>query len=358
MHATQRPEHTSAGRTPSQHTSQQVAKAAAYEEYLHGRDAHGQFLHHTMELVDSDDAIAHFRHALELDPTFTLAHSALGGAYVNRVIRYYGTAKDYDLAAEQFAQALVADPKQLEARLNLVFVHLARGEKAEARELVTALLRDHPNDVGVHFVNGTIHRLRGEYEKALDSFHRMLRLNPAERSAVAYNRARIFLYQGRHDDAAMELDVAAATEANYPLLNVFRAVLCFRQTDFAGALALLAKVLDQHPEMHGIRPLYAIALWLTGDQAGARAQLDERVEACANADADVAYWFAAAHAVTENPEAAFKWLERSIELGNENRRWLDIDPVWNRYRGDSRFQAAIAGIGASSSATANPPAAS
>jgi serine/threonine-protein kinase len=354
LHATQRPEHTSAGQSAGPHSSQQAAKAAAYEEYLKGRDAHGQFIYHTMELIDSDDAIAHFRHALELDPTFTLAHSALGGAYVNRVIRYYGTARDYELAAEQFALALSADPKQLEARLYLVFVHLGRGEKAQAQSLVNNLLRDHPNDVGVHFVNGTLHRLRGEYEQALDSFSRMLRLNPAERGMVAYNRARIFLYQGRHDDAAMELEVAANTEPNYPLLAVYGAVLCFRRLDFTGARDALAKVLEQHPEMHGVRPLYAIALWLTGDQAGARAQLNEKVEACAQADADVAYWTGAAYAVMDNRDSAFTWLERSIVRGNENRRWLDIDPVWDRYRDDERYHAAAAKMGSSPSASATP----
>lgn len=356
LHATQRPEHTSSGQSASPHTSQQAAKAAAYEEYLKGRDAHSQFVYHTMALTDSDDAIAHFQHALELDPTFTLAHAALGGAYVNRAIRYYGTAKDYDLAADQFALALSADPKQLEARLFLVFVHLARGEKPQAQSMLNNLLRETPNDVGVHFVNGTMHRLRGEYEQALDSFHRMLRLNPAERGMVAYNRARIFLYQGRHDDAAMELEVAAAKEPNYPLLAVYGAVLCFRRIDFAGARDALAKVLEQHPEMHGVRPLFAIGLWLTGDQAGARAQIDERVEACAQADADVAYWTGAAHAVMNDPDSAFTWLERSIALGNENRRWLDIDPVWDRYRDDARYDAAAAKMGPSPSASATPSA--
>jgi hypothetical protein len=52
---------------------------------------------------------------------------------------------------------------------------------------------------------------------------------------------------------------------------------------------------------------------------------------------------AAAQAVTENIDAAFHWLSRSITMGNENRRWIDIDPVWDPYRDDSRFLTAMAG---------------
>jgi serine/threonine-protein kinase len=354
LHFTQRPEDTATGHSAGQHSSMQAAKAAAYEEYLRGRDAHGQFIYHTMSLVDSDDAIAHFRRALELDPTFTLAHCALGAAHVNRVIKYYGTVSDYARAAAEFEIALKSESKQLEARLNMVFVHLARGEKDRANELVSALLQDNPNDSGVHYVNATVQRLRGEYDQALVSLNRMLRLNSMERGLVAYNRSRIFMYQGRNDDASMELEVAGATEPNYPLLKVFRAVLCLRSSDYAAARSSLESVLEHHPEMHGVRALYAITLWANGDTQGARDQLDERVEACANADADMAYWMAAAKAVTEDHEAAFHWLARSVEMGNENRRWIDIDPVWDGCRDDERFLAALAGTAASSSAATSP----
>jgi hypothetical protein len=138
------------------------------------------------------------------------------------------------------------------------------------------------------------------------------------------------------------------------LLKVFRAVLCLRSSDFAAARSSLESVLEHHPEMHGVRSLYAITLWANGDSQGARDQLDERVEACANADADVAYWMAAAKAVTEDHDAAFRWLARSVEMGNENRRWIDIDPTWDGCRDDERFLAALAGTAASSSATTGP----
>ena len=42
---------------------------------------------------DLDSAIEHFQRAIELDPNFALAYSALGSCYVNRVLKGLGEAK-------------------------------------------------------------------------------------------------------------------------------------------------------------------------------------------------------------------------------------------------------------------------
>ena len=61
-------------------------------------------------------------------------------------------------------------------------------------------------------VRGVVARLDGNYEKALRSFDRMVRLNPGERVLASYNRARIFMYQQQYEDATRELDQGAAAQ--------------------------------------------------------------------------------------------------------------------------------------------------
>ncbi|MGH9901913.1 MAG: protein kinase domain-containing protein, partial [Pyrinomonadaceae bacterium] len=106
-----------------------TSNAAAYEEYLRGRDFHGKFIYHTLAREDSDAAIGHFERAIGLDPQFALAHSALGGAYANRVIKGFGDVEDYEQAEHEFNRALEIDPQLLEARMHMVFIYLSRGEK-------------------------------------------------------------------------------------------------------------------------------------------------------------------------------------------------------------------------------------
>jgi serine/threonine-protein kinase len=316
----------------------------AYEEYLRGRDASGRFIYHTLAREDSDESLAHFRRAVEIDPNFALAWCALGGAYANRVIKGLGTGDDYTQAESAFERALALDQRLLEARLHTVFIKLARGDKAGARALVEELKTEAPNDVGVHFVSATIARLDGRYDDALEGFGRMLRINPAERVVVSYNRARVLMYQHRFDDALAELELGAQMEHDHPLVRTFRAVLYARKGDAASAVKIINEVLKRNPRMDGIRPLLAQFLAQRGDRDAARAELTEAVREAADADHDIAYWLATAYAMLGERDEAFRWLERAIKLGNENRPWFESDPNWESLREDTRFGELMSGI--------------
>src|SRR5947209_11767816 len=315
-----------------------TANAEAYDEYLRGRDCMGRFIYHTLAREDVDDAILHFKRATELDPDFALAHSALGGCYSNLVRKGFGDTEDYARAEESFERALALDPKNFEARMHMVFIHLSRGEKREARELLSRLRREMPNDVGVHFVSGTLRRLDGDYERALRSFDRMARLNPAERVVASYNRARIFVYQRRFDDAFAELDQGAAVEPDHPLIKTFRGRALYYRGETEAATKLLAEVLEKNPRLDGIRPIYAICLSAQGRHEEARAQLTEQVKDVAAADHDISYWLASVYALEGERDLAFEWLERAIALGNENKQWFESDTNWESLRDDPRFQ--------------------
>src|SRR5437870_5667788 len=302
-----------------------TANAEAYEEYLRGRDCLGRFIYHSIARGDIDAAIEHFQKATELDPSFALAQSALGGAYANRVRKGLGETDDNARAEKAFERALAIDPKLLEPRMHMIFVYMARGEKKLARRMAARLREEAPNDVGVHFARGVLARLDGDYERALRSFDRMARLNPAEVVVVSYNRARIFMYQGRYEEALAELDEGAKVEPDHPLIKAFRARVLYYSGDTAKAAELLGQVLQRHPQLEGIRPIYATLLLVLGRSEEARQQMTDDVKVTANTDHDVAYWLASAYALAGQREEAFKWLRRAIQLGNDNKHWFERD---------------------------------
>ncbi len=318
-----------------------TADAAASEEYLRGRNCLGQFIYHTLARADLDSAINHFERATELDPNFALAHSALGSCYVNRVIKALGEAHDHEKAESEFNKALAIDPTLLEARMHMIFIYLTRGQKQKARQEVLKLRDEYPNDVGVHFVRGVVARLDGEYERALRSFDRMIRLNPNERVVASYNRARIFMYQQRYEEAIHELDLGAELEPNHPLIQTIRARVLYYRGDVDGATRLLEQVLERNPKMDGIRPILAICLSAQGKHELANQQLTSRVKTAAAADHDIAYWLASAYLLQGRQVKALEWLEKAINLGNENYRWFESDPNWTDLHNDPRFKELI-----------------
>ncbi|MDT7603647.1 MAG: eukaryotic-like serine/threonine-protein kinase, partial [Acidobacteriota bacterium] len=314
-----------------------TTNAAAYQEYLRGRDLFARFIFRTVAPEDCAGAIEHFERAVELDEDFALAHDGLGACFVNRVFKGFGGASDYERAEASFNRALAIDPQLVEARMLMVFVYLWRGEKQKARAEVARMRREAPNEAVVYFVKATLHRLDGEYERALRSYDRLVQLDPAAYVVVACNRALISIFQERFDDATSELEQALSAEPENPLAQALRALACYYIGDAQRAVALLRRVLDEHPNMPGIRPFLALALSAAGEHEAARAELTGQVIENASVDGDAAYWLASVHALEDERDAAFEWLARAIDLGNENRAFFERDRNWARLRDDPRF---------------------
>jgi serine/threonine-protein kinase len=314
-----------------------TADAAASEEYLRGRDCLATFIYHTIQREHLDSAIEHFRRAVEIDPNFALAYSALGSCYVNRVLKGLGQAGDHDKAKNAFRKALALDPRLLEARMHMVFIYLTEGQKQKARLAVDLLRNEYPNDPGVHFVRGVVARLDGDYEKALRSFDRMVRLSPNESVVASYNRARIFVYQRDYEQASHELEQGAALEPEHPMIKVFTARVLFYKGQIDEAVNILQQVLQRHPQMDGVRPILAICLSAHGQHTKANEQLTPKVRQVAEADYDISYWLASAYLLQGRQVEALRWLETAISLGNENYRWFESDPNWTDMHEDPRF---------------------
>jgi serine/threonine protein kinase/tetratricopeptide (TPR) repeat protein len=318
--------------------------AAASEEYLRGRDCLATFIYHTIEREQLDSAMEHFKRAIEIDPKFALAYSALGSCYVNRVLKGLGQAGDHEKAKIAFKKALAIDPKLLEARMQMVIIYLTGGQKTKARDAVEMLREEFPNDPGVHFVRGIVARLDSDYEKALRSFDRMARLNPSDRVVASYNRGRIFMYQKQYDEALRELDEGSKLEPEHPIIKVFRARVLYYRGEIDAATKILEQVLTRNPQMDGMRPILAICLSARGLHSKASEHLTHKVRLVAEADYDISYWLASAYLLQGKQVEALRWLETAIRLGNENYLWFESDSNWTDMHEDPRFVELMNGI--------------
>jgi len=308
---------------------------AAYEQYLRGRDLFARFIFRTLAEADCAEAIQHFERAIDLDPNFALAYDGLGACYVNRVFKGFGGAEDYEQAEEAFGKALAIDNQLWEARMLMVFVYLWRGEKQKARDEVARTRREAPNEAVVYFVKALLHRLDGEYRRALRSYDRLVRLDPAAHVVASYSRALVYMYMGQFDEAFRQLD--NAEEPDNPLVRTFRALGLYYTGRTDAAADLMHEVVDKHPNMHGIRPFMAMFLSAQRKHEAALAQLTDAVKRNGEVDADIAYSIGSVYALEGMATEALSWLERSIALGNENRPCFESDPNWNSLRTDPRF---------------------
>src|ERR1041385_5652317 len=309
--------------------------ALAYEQYLRGRDLFARFIFRTLSEDDCNEAIAHFERAIQLDPNFALAHDGLGACHVNRVFKGFGGAEDYERAEDAFNKALAIDPRIFEARMLMVFVYLWRGKKEKAWEEVKRARSEAPNEPVVYFVKAMLHRLDGEYGRALQSFDRLVRLDPAAHVVAGYSRALVYMYLGQFDEVFRQLNNAG--EPENALVQTFRALALYYTGQTDAAAALMHGVVEKHPNMHGIRPFMAMFLSAQGKHEQALAQLNSDVKRNGEVDADISYSIASVYALEGLHGDAFEWLGRSVSLGNANKPCFENDPNWASLRGDPRF---------------------
>ncbi len=312
--------------------------ADAWEEYLRGRDNFGRFIFRTIDAEDCDAAIMNFKRAIEIDPHFALAYSGLGACYANRSFKGLGEPEDYSYAEAAFSKAFFYDQNVVEARVLMVMIYMARGEKKKARAEIELLQKQFPNDAALYFVKGVINRLDGEYDESLKAFEKLARLDPAARAVSAYNRARIFIYTQEYDKALTELDKGAKVEPNHPMIKIFRAGVFYYQGKQDEAISMIAAVLKENPRMEGIRPLYAEFLAGAGRFDDARAELTDDALALARTDHDMAYWVGSTYALVGEKDLAYKWLGKAVRLGNENKKHFQRDANLASLRDDPRWQ--------------------
>ncbi|MBP9110366.1 MAG: tetratricopeptide repeat protein, partial [Pyrinomonadaceae bacterium] len=319
--------------------------ADAWEEYLRGRDNFGRFIFRTIDAEDCDAAIANFKRAIELDTHFALAYSGLGACYANRVFKGLGEPEDYTYAEAAFSKAFFYDPNVVEARVLMVMIYMARGEKKKARSEIELLQKQFPNDAALYFVVGVINRLDGKYDESLKAFEKLARLDPAARAVASYNRSRIFLYRKEFDRAIEELDKGSRAEPNHPMIKIFRAAVWYYQGRKEDAIEAIQNVLKENPRMDGIKPLCAEFLAGVGRREEALAQLTPDALAISRADHDMAYWVGSTYALLGDLDLAFKWLGKAVKLGNENKPHFESDQNLVALRDDPRWAELIAKMG-------------
>ncbi len=134
-----------------------TGNAAAYEEYLRGRDLFSRFIFRTLAPEDCDAAIDAFPRAPSNSISRSRSHTTDSARATSTASsKVTAAAKITSCAEAAFNQALALDPLLVEARMLMVFVFLWRGEKRKARAEVARFRREAAHEAVVYFVKGLL----------------------------------------------------------------------------------------------------------------------------------------------------------------------------------------------------------
>ena len=141
---------------------------------------------------ENDDAIAHYRVAIDINPSYVDAHYNLGVA-----LAAHGKNEE---AMVHYLTAIKINPAYQEAHSNLGIVLAAQGRNEEAIAHYLAAIRINPNYDDAYYNLANLLMKQGKIEEAVDSYRKVIKINPDHFEAHC-NLADTFVKQNKIDQA-------------------------------------------------------------------------------------------------------------------------------------------------------------
>ncbi len=246
-----------------------------------------------LDAGNTDTAIEEAKEAVRLMP----------GSYVavHNLVEIYAEADRYEEAEKAVEKLIELSPETARAYLDLGDLRLIRQDVLGAKEAAQKAVSISPDYGECYYLLGAIAREEGDIEKAEKDFIKAIKLNP--HSYRSYLRLGAIYYERGDYGAAIE-KLKKATELN---------------PDLSGAHAMMGQIYLQ-------RELYNHSL----GQLTTAVDLDP-------SDFNSMYNIACVHSLQNNPAAAVKWLERSIDNGFTDLDHIDKDVDLDNIRNNPEF---------------------
>lgn len=296
---------------------------------------------------DLPASIAAFERALELDPDFALAHSALAESYM---IIAHGPVPPWEAfppGESAATAALAVEPRMAEALTILADVEYHyRWRWSDAEEAFERALELNPSHATAHWwLAGLLSTLR-RHDEAVEHARTALPLDPRNVIARGFV-ARVLFWGGRIGEATRVLDEGLADDPNHPVLLEMKGTILLRAGDSearrAEGLLLLERAASMGPP--GLPALsYGAGLAVLGRSAEARSILASTAEPRDGAYIP-RYYRAWVAAELGDRGQAMDLLEEAAEVREAPLIWLNIDPAFRDLHQEPRFLALLDRMG-------------
>jgi eukaryotic-like serine/threonine-protein kinase len=218
-------------------------------------------------------ALSLFKHAVEIDPKFAMAH-----AYVGRI---YADLGENDLSAENTAKAYQLRDRASDAErffIEATYDEQVTGNFEKARQTFESWGRTYPRELLVPgLLSGQIYPVLGQHERAIEEAKRAIAIDPNFIFPYA-NLATSYQFLDRLDEAEATYRLAVERKIEFPDLIVQRYDLAFLRGDKAEMESQKALILKKFEGDVGFKYHEALVEAYTGHLGQARTTSGQAVD--------------------------------------------------------------------------------
>jgi len=310
----------------------------AYEAYLKGR-----FFWNKRDRASLEKSLGYFKEAIAKDPNYALAYAGLADVYVVLGPDWAMAPQDTNEKAKAAAQkALELDDSLAEAHTSLASIYHNEWNWQEAERQFKRAIELNPNYATAHHWYSIYLATAGRFDETVKEAEKAAELDPLSLIISAslgnrLNEAR------RYEDAANQCHKTLDMDPNFGLAYLCLGISSVNEGHFQEGITELQKATELLPGNPYSLGQLGIAYALSGDHARARKILSKLKNP--SQPYLPAYSIAMVSAGLANKEQTILWLEKGYEKRNDDMVYLKIEPVFDPFHSDPRFQDLIRRIG-------------
>ena len=316
----------------------------AYDAYLRGR-------YHRRLMFGRRDAFAKtaasYQEAIERDPTFALAHSALAELHVVLAIGF-ATEPGRELmpkARQAAERALSLNPNLAEAQLARALVAMYyEWDYSAAKAGIDRAIALSPSFVDAHFWAEFYYTyVERDFEKAVAANRRAAELDPLDLN-VSSRLAQVLLLFDHLYEAIERLERILELDPDFMVAHFELADAYARRGDAGRAAAAAERAMELSGHAVGAVGVSIAALAMSGEVVRARELLRELTERAQDGYV-VPFWLAVAHAGLGEMDRAFEYIDQAQRDRDPNLLYLSCVPRPIGLQADPRYERALQEIG-------------
>jgi TolB-like protein/DNA-binding winged helix-turn-helix (wHTH) protein/Tfp pilus assembly protein PilF len=321
--------------TPGQQTrmaSRANLDPEAYEAYLKGR-----YYWNKRTADGLQKALIYFQQAINQDPAYGAAYSGL--ADCDSGLAWHGFKSPAEALPKAYAAALKAieiDPQSAEAHASLGLVLHHRWDWAGAEVEFRRALQLDPNYANAHHWYADNLSVKGRHDQALLEAKQALELDPLNLMIGTWVGLRYYLAR-KYDLAIEQGRSTVELDANFAAAHLLLGESYLQMGLHEQGLAELQTAAS----LSGNSPLYLAQVAVAHASAGRKTEairIIAQLQTIAGTRYVSPYGLAQIYAALNDKEQTFKWLQMAYDDGAVWLSYLAVDPVFDGFRSDQRFQ--------------------
>jgi eukaryotic-like serine/threonine-protein kinase len=323
------------GTERQQLTRRDTESAAAYQEYLLGRDYWTQFTAPQLKR-----ALEHFQRAVELDSGYALAHAGIADCYASfATYRVLPASEAYPRAREAALKALELNPDLSEAYSTLAMVSLYYDWDWRAAEShLNRAIQLNPDDAEAHNRYAVELVWVERFDEAVREILRARELDPLSRR-MNMNVGWVLHFARQYDQSIQELNRAVALDPNFFQTHQTLGWSYVQTGTYDQAIAEYKRALELGGSSQ-VETDLAHAYAVSGRTREANALLRQIIDRTAG-DYVSPFDVAIVYVGLGDRDQAFAWLEKAYQERTRPMLSLKVNPRLDPLRSDPRFVALV-----------------